>query len=80
MRKQMTSFTLALWFFLLAAWVLSGDRLLNWAYEMPDLGPVDDAVLALLDGAETLRSGAGLHDYFGEFRTLLHSWTGFGRS
>lgn len=80
MRQYMTSFTLTLWLFLMAAWVLSGERVLNWAYEMPDIGPIDDIVLFLLDEVEALRGDFGLQDYFGEFRTLLHSWTGFGRS
>lgn len=76
MRREMATFTLTLWLLLPLAWVLSGDRFLDWAYGMPDLGPVDDALLALLDRADTLRAALGLGDPFGELRATLHDCTG----
>lgn len=76
MRREMTVFTLTLWLLLPLAWVLSGDRLLDWAYGMPDLGPVDDWLLALLERADRLRAALGIGDPFGALRAALHDWTG----
>ncbi|MFE3836572.1 hypothetical protein [Pseudogemmobacter sonorensis] len=74
----MTGFTLTLWLMLPLAWLLSGERFLDWAYGMPDLGPVDDILLSLLDGADRLRVSSGLGDVFGALRARLHGWTGLG--
>jgi hypothetical protein len=45
---------------------------------MPDLGPVDDFLLAGVVAAEETKAALGLPDLFGALRTLLHRWTGFG--
>lgn len=76
MRREMTVFTLTLWLLLPLAWLLSGGRFLDWAYGMPDLGPVDDLLLAALERADRAREAIGLGDPFGELRAWLHGWTG----
>lgn len=78
MRREMTVFTLTLWLLLPVAWVLSGPRFLDWAYAMPDLGPVDDTILGLLDRADQARAALGLGDAFGALRGALHAATGLG--
>lgn len=78
MRRQMTVFTLTLWLLLPVAFVLSGSRVVDWAYGMPDLGPVDDMILSFLDRADGWRASLGLGDPFGALRALLHDVTGLG--
>lgn len=78
MRNEMTAFTLTLWLALPVAWVLSGPRFLDWAYAMPDLGPVDDTILMILDRADAARAGLGWGDAFGAARAALHDATGLG--
>ncbi|MCA0921170.1 hypothetical protein [Pseudooceanicola nanhaiensis] len=74
----MTNFTVTTWLLLLAAWVLSGDRFLDWAYQMPDLGPLDDRLLDLLTWLDDRRAALGLGDVFGRLRSWLHATTGLG--
>ena len=61
-----------------AAWLLSGQRFLDWAYAMPDLGRVDDTILTILDRADAWRATLGLGDPFGDMRAALHRATGLG--
>lgn len=68
----------ALWAALLAAWAVSGERFLDRAFTMPDLGPVDDHLLAALVAAEEAKAALGLPDLFGALRAAMHLWTGPG--
>lgn len=77
-RRAPASFLLALAGALALAWAFSGERFLDWAFAMPDLGPVDDVVLAALVAAEEAKAAAGLPDLFGALRGFLHRWTGLG--
>lgn len=77
-RQPMVRFALMLWLMLGLAWVLSGSRLIDWAFGMPDLGPLDDALLVLLVAADDVRADLGIGDLFGALRQLLHSMTGLG--
>lgn len=58
------------------AWLLSGERLLEAAFNLPDLGPLDDAAIALAVWLEDLKSPLGLPDVFGAMRAGLHAVLG----
>lgn len=58
------------------AWLFSGERLLDAVFAMPDLGPVDDAVIAICVAAEGLKAALGLPDAFGALRGVLHGALG----
>lgn len=77
-RRDSLRFLLAVWGLLLVAWAFSGERFLDWAFGMPDLGPLDDTLLALLVRAEEAKTALGCRDLFGALRGLLHGWTGLG--
>ena len=74
----MIRFTLALWLMLGLAWVASGTRAIDWAFGMSDMGPLDDALLALLVSADDWRAHLGFGDAFGALREFLHGMTGLG--
>ncbi|MGD9863270.1 MAG: hypothetical protein AB7S99_08660 [Pseudodonghicola sp.] len=78
MRREMTTFTVTIWLLLGLAWLLSGDRFLDWAYQMPDIGPLDDWLLAALSWLDDRRAALGLGDPFGALRGWLHRITGLG--
>ena len=78
MRRTMTSFTLTALILLPVAMLLSGTRLLDWAYEMPDLWQIDDLVIAGLEKVDAVRAALGLGDAFGALRGFLHDVTGLG--
>lgn len=59
-----------------AAWLLSGERLLDAAFALPDLGPLDDAAIAIMVRLEDLKSPLGLPDLFGSLRAGLHAVLG----
>ncbi|MCB1357020.1 MAG: hypothetical protein KDK53_11170 [Maritimibacter sp.] len=61
---------------LVLAWLFSGERLLDAVFEMPDAGPLDDAVIALTVAAEDLKARLGLPDVFGALRATLHALLG----
>ncbi|MEM6324520.1 MAG: hypothetical protein AAF748_12575 [Pseudomonadota bacterium] len=61
---------------LVAAWLLSGERLLDAAFEMVDLGPVDDTLIAGVVVLEDWKAGFSLPDAFGELRTAIHAALG----
>ncbi|MCC6303772.1 MAG: hypothetical protein IT545_01100 [Rhodobacteraceae bacterium] len=77
-RRAPLAFLVTLWAALSLAWALSGERFLDWAFTMPDLGPAGDGLLALLVRAEEAKAAAGLPDLFGALRAALHHWTGLG--
>jgi|LauGreDrversion4_2_1035121.scaffolds.fasta_scaffold1661781_2 hypothetical protein len=77
-QKPMTRFALTLWLMLGLAWLASGSRFIDWAFGMPDMGPLDDALIVLLVAADDLRAGLGLGDMFGTLRQALHHMTGLG--
>jgi hypothetical protein len=80
MRREMTGFTLMILVLLLATWLVSGTRFIDWAYGMPDLGPLDDWTLAVLDKANALQARLGPGDLFGALRAWLHGITGLDQS
>ncbi|MEZ5721964.1 MAG: hypothetical protein R3D59_10125 [Paracoccaceae bacterium] len=61
---------------LVLAWLFSGTRLLDAVFAMPDVGPLDDAVIALTVAAEDLKAQLGLPDAFGALRGALHGLLG----
>lgn len=77
-QRPMIRFALTLWLMLGLAWVGSGPRFLDWAFGMPDMGPLDDALLAVLVTADDMRASLGLGDTFGALREFLHRLTGLG--
>lgn len=77
-QKPMARFALTLWLMLGLAWLASGPRFIDWAFGMPDMGPLDDALIVLLVAADDLRAGLGLGDMFGNLRQVLHHMTGLG--
>jgi len=58
------------------AWLFSGERLLDAVFAMPDAGPVDDAVIAVIVALEDLKARLGLPDAFGALRGMLHGGLG----
>lgn len=78
MRREMTAFTVTIWLLLGLAWLLSGDRFLDWAYQMPDIGPLDDWLLVALSWLDEQRAALGFGDPFGVLRGWLHRITGLG--
>lgn len=75
-QKPMVRFILTLWLMLGLAWIVSGSRFIDWAFGMPDMGPVDDLLILLLVEADDLRAALGLGDIFGALRQFLHHITG----
>lgn len=69
-------FLLTLTACLVGLWAFSGDRFLDWAFAMPELGIVDDYALAGLVAVEDAKTALGLPDLFGALRAQLHSWMG----
>lgn len=61
---------------LVLAWGLSGERLLDAVFAMPDFGPVDDAAIAAAVALEDLKATLGLPDAFGALRSALHAGLG----
>jgi hypothetical protein len=61
---------------LVLAWLFSGERLLDAVFAMPDVGPVDDAVIAVTVALEDLKARLGLPDAFGALRGVLHGLLG----
>ncbi len=76
--RPLIRFTLTLWLMLGLAWVASGTRAIDWAFGMPDMGPLDDALLGLLVAADGWRAHLGLGDAFGTLRGFLHDVAGLG--
>lgn len=74
----MVRFTLMLWLMLVLSWFASGSRFVDWAFAMPEMGPLDDVLLGLLVAADDWRVGLGLGDAFGALRGVLHQITGLG--
>lgn len=75
---EMRRFTLTLIAGLVVAWLLSGERFLDLAFEMMDLGQVDDIILSVLVVVEEGKADLGLPDVFGALRRGLHSVLGLG--
>ncbi|WP_172298729.1 hypothetical protein [Pseudoruegeria sp. HB172150] len=72
----MTRFTAACFVALVAAWLLSGERFLDAVFEMVDLGPVDDTIIAGVVVAEDWKASLGLPDLFSAMRTAIHQGLG----
>ena len=72
----MRIFIATLWVCLFAAWMYSGEQMLDLAFGMPDLGPIDDAVINGVVMAEDARAAVAPPDYFSALRGWMHSWTG----
>jgi len=69
-------FTASLFALLVLAWGFSGERLLDAVFAMPDLGPVDDWVIAVTVTLEDGKAQLGLPDAFTALRTALHRGLG----
>jgi len=74
--SEMRKFTLTLIAALAVAWLLSGTRFLDAAFEMVDLGEVDDIVISGIVVFEERKANLGLPDVFGAMRAKLHSVLG----
>ena len=76
--RQNLAFITTLWAALALAWLISGERFLDWAFAMPDLGPIDDGILAVVVWAEEAKAALDLPDLFGLWRHWLHDRMGLG--
>ncbi len=76
--RPMIRFVFILWLIIGLAWLGSGERFIDWAFGMPEMGPVDDALLAVLVVLDEWRAALGIGDGFGALRALLHAVTGLG--
>lgn len=76
--QQNRVFNGTLWAFLFVMWLISGEAFLDWAFAMPDIGGIDDALLALVASAENAKAALGLPDVFSALRQAIHSVTGLG--
>jgi len=72
------AFTLTLWTALALAWALSGDRFVDFAFEMPEMGLLDDVLLEVVVAADEAKAALGLPDLFGRLRETLHDVFGLG--
>jgi hypothetical protein len=61
---------------LILAWLFSGERLLDGVFAMPDLGGLDDAIIAAMVALEEQKARLGLPDAFGALRQALHAALG----
>ena len=61
---------------LVLAWLFSGERLLDALFAMPDLGPIDDALIAGMVAVEEVKASLDLPDAFGALRNILHAALG----
>lgn len=71
-----TRFILTSLLLLVVAWLLSGERLLDAAFNLPDLGPLDDAAILFAVWLEDVKAPLGLPDVFGAVRAGLHAVLG----
>ena len=71
--KRFIAASLAL---LVLAWLFSGERLLNGVFAMPDIGGLDDAIIAAMVTLEDQKAHLGLPDAFGALRQALHAALG----
>jgi len=67
-----TRFILTLFAALILAWVLSGERFLDAAFEMVDLGRVDDIILTCVVWLEDWKASLDPPDIFSLLRKGLH--------
>jgi len=74
--SQNTKFIVTALALMVLAWLFSGERLLDAVFAMPDIGPVDDRVIAAAVALEDMKAHLGLPDAFGALRGLLHSVLG----
>ena len=71
-----TRFILTLFAALFLAWVFSGERFLDAAFEMVDLGQVDDIILAGVVWLEDIKASFDPPDLFSALRKGLHESLG----
>jgi len=76
--SQNRRFALTLAAALVVAWALSGERFLDAAFEMMDLGRVDDILIAGIVRLEEFKASLGLPDIFSSLREVLHGTFGLG--
>ncbi|MEO1797109.1 MAG: hypothetical protein AAFR53_08850 [Pseudomonadota bacterium] len=74
--RQQVIFILTLNVALIAAWLFSGERFLDWIFEMPDFGSVDDSIIEFVVAAEELKGRFAPADLFGQTRAFLHQVLG----
>ncbi len=73
---QNARFILVCFAALVAAWLLSGERLLDAVFEMMDLGQVDDTIIAGVVVLEDWKAGLSLPDTFSAWRASIHAALG----
>ncbi|MBV1863332.1 MAG: hypothetical protein KUG74_02760 [Rhodobacteraceae bacterium] len=73
---EIRAFSITLWVALLACYLISGGRLLDWVFGMPDIAQFDDWLIAAVDWADQLKIRLGFGDWFGALRQWLHSILG----
>lgn len=78
MGRDNTLFILTLSAFSILCYAISGERLIDLAFSMPDFGGADDQILDLLFVLEDTKVALGLVDHFGVFRGWLHKITELG--
>lgn len=71
-------FSATLFAALFLAWLVSGERFLDAAFEMMDLGQIDDILLQGLVWLEEGKASLGLPDVFSALRGMLHKVFGLG--
>ncbi|MBL4811745.1 MAG: hypothetical protein JKX69_05150 [Rhodobacteraceae bacterium] len=76
--RQGLIFVTVLWAGLGGIWLGSGEAVLDLAFALPDIGPVDDIIIIAVVWAEDLRAPLGVPDWFGALRAGLHRLTGLG--
>jgi len=69
---EMRAFSITLWAALLLVYLISGGRMLDWVFEMPDIWRIDDWLIILIDQGDQLKARFGLNDWFGAVRHWLH--------
>ncbi|WP_010137456.1 hypothetical protein [Oceanicola sp. S124] len=69
-------FLLTLWLALMLLWAFSGERIVDWVFELPLPDALMDPLLDAVFWGEDLKAALGLPDLFGALRALLHGLAG----
>jgi len=74
----MRTFAAFFWIGLFLVYLGTGERALDWAFDMPDLWVLDDMIVTVADRADVAKQAVGLRDWFGDLQSLVHSMTRLG--
>lgn len=74
----MRTFAAFFWIGLVLVYLGTGERALDWAFDMPDLWVLDDMIVTVADRADVAKQAVGLRDWFGDLQSLVHSMTRLG--